>query len=437
MKKRISAASLPQRLLIYFSCIAIIMGLSLHVMTLSLMQWIEDEVNQHELEVSAPYAIQSFQQGAKQPLAIGLNATAYVSVDAIPKKYGPLNQYPLGFSSEINLTHTDQQSPDDPLSFFFYRSEFELNGKITPLYLTMPTENVELSDHEWLIINLLVLLLIVLLFIFFGIAINRISKRLISPVSQLNKQLKQLKPSEDSTAFSVSSESASEFSELTDSLNYYRQQNERMIKQEQAFARYASHELRTPLTVITGAAKLQEQDARPEFQARQRERITRAALEMQHTVDALLNLVKHERNHDQAVRKISLNEIEQILEPLHMIANRKQIRIRVTHAEFPTIQPSTAVLRMLLSNLITNAINASQSSEISIEITAGHIKVIDKGSGLLPKGQNHQGHELGLLIVKSLCQRYQWQFDLKNTQPQGCTATLTFPRSHTNNQPKS
>lgn len=427
IKKRISAASLPQRLLIYFSCIAIIMGLSLHIITLSLMQWIEDEVNKHELEVSAPYAIQSFQQGAAQPLAIGLNATAYYSSDVIPQKYGPLSEYPLGFSSEINLAQADEKSTNEPMSFFFYRGEFKLNGKITPLYLTMPTENVELSSHEWVIINLFVLLLIGLLFISFGIAINRISKRLISPVSQLSQQLKQLKPCHNTKAFSVSSESASEFSELTDSLNYYRQQNEHMIKQEQAFARYASHELRTPLTVITGAAKLQEQDARPEFQARQRERITRAALEMQHTVDALLNLVKHEKNHSEATREVSLNEIRQIIEPLNKVAEKKHIKINVTHTELPHIQPSKAVLRMLLSNLITNAINASQSSEISIKITSVHIKVIDKGSGLLPKNQNSHGHELGLLIVKSLCQRYQWQFDLKNTQPHGCTATLTFP----------
>ncbi|WP_298773613.1 HAMP domain-containing sensor histidine kinase [uncultured Shewanella sp.] len=427
IKKQISAKSLPQRLLVYFSFIAIILGLSLYLITLSLMQWIEDEVNQHELEVSAPYAIESFRQGAKEPLKIGLNTTAYFSNEAIPQKYGSLDQYPLGFSSEINLPDTQQANNQEPISFFFYRGEFELNGKLTPLYLTMPTDNVELGKHEWLMINLLVLLLIILLFIAFGFAINRISKRLISPVSQLSQQLKQLKPFQHSEPFRVSPESASEFTELSDSLNYYRQQNEQLIKQEQAFARYASHELRTPLTVITGAAKLQEQDASPSFQIRQRERINRAALEMQYTIDALLNLVKHEKSIEQSSRTITLDEITQIINPLVLIAQKKQIEIEVTHTQMPHIHPSHTVLRMLLTNLITNAINASQSSKITVNITPSYIKVIDKGSGLLPNNQNTEGHQLGLLIVKSLCQRYQWQFDLSNTLPKGCTATLTLP----------
>ncbi|WP_299490108.1 HAMP domain-containing sensor histidine kinase [uncultured Shewanella sp.] len=429
IKKQISAKSLPQRLLIYFSFIAIILGLSLHLITLSLMQWIEDEVNQHELEVSAPYAIQSFQQGAKQPLAIGLNATAYFSLDAIPAQYGALDQYPLGFSSEINLPDPQPHTDNEPVSFFFYRGEFTLNGKKTPLFLTMPTENVELSSHEWLLINFFVLILIGILFIAFGIAINRISKRLIAPVFQLSQQLKQLNPCQNNRAFSVSAESASEFNELTDSLNYYREQNEQLIKQEQAFARYASHELRTPLTVITGAAKLQEQNPNPIFQARQRERITRAALEMQHTVDALLNLVKHEKSIENTTRTITLEEISQLIEPLRFLAQKKQLNINIIHTEMPKIQASQAVLRMLLSNLITNAINASESSNITLKITAAHIQVIDKGSGLLPHNKNNQqGHQLGLLIVKSLCQRYQWQFEINNTLPQGCTATLTFPQ---------
>lgn len=427
IKKQISAKSLPQRLLIYFSFIAIILGLSLYLITLSLMQWIEDEVNQHELEVTAPFAIESFQKGAKEPLKIGLNTTAYFSHEALPQKYGSLTQYPLGFSSEINLPETQQADGQTPVSFFFYRGEFELNGKLTPLFLTMPTDNVELGKHEWLMINLLVLFLIILLFIAFGIAINRISKRLISPVSQLSLQLQQLTPFQRSVPFSVSAESASEFTELSDSLNYYRQQNEQLIKQEQAFARYASHELRTPLTVITGAAKLQEQDASPSFQTRQRERITRAALEMQYTIDALLNLVKHEKSIEQSTRTITLDEITQIIDSLAPLAQQKQLKIEVIHTQMPHIQPSHTVLRMLLSNLLTNAINASQSSKITVNITPLYIKVIDKGSGLLPNNQNTEGHQLGLLIVKSLCQRYQWQFELNNTLPKGCTATLTFP----------
>lgn len=434
-----SASKLPQKLLIYFSSIALMIGLTLYISMLSLMQWIEDEVNQHELESSAPFAISLFQQGAKQPLQIGLHVQAFYGHELIPEKYGDLSQFPNGFSGEVvdrdesgmlheiinfNLFENDDLS--EKKEIFLYRSDFLLDGEMQPLYLIMPSENVELSDSEWQRINLFVLSFIGLLFLLFGFAIHKLSRRLVEPVEQLCKQLKS--PLTHKT-FSVPPQSAGEFSELANSLNDYRQQNERMIKQEQAFARYASHELRTPITVISGAAKLQEQNNTPEFQARQRDRIQRAALEMQHTVDALLNIVKQEKGTaSDDYRALELKEVEQIIAPLSLQAESKHIALRLDFNASPQIKPSPAVLRMLLSNVISNAINASDLGEITIRIDKEQIEIIDMGRGLSSsENRNEEGHGLGLLIVDSLCQRYQWQFSLINIAPKGCCARLILP----------
>ncbi|MGS0729384.1 hypothetical protein ACVBKF_24510, partial [Shewanella sp. 0m-11] len=99
--RRHSASSLPHKLLLYFSLIALLIGMTLYISILSLMQWIEDEVNQHELESSAPFAISLFQQGARQPLQIGLRVQAYFSHELIPEHYGDLSQFPRGFSGEV------------------------------------------------------------------------------------------------------------------------------------------------------------------------------------------------------------------------------------------------------------------------------------------------------------------------------------------------
>ncbi|WP_299805734.1 sensor histidine kinase KdpD [uncultured Shewanella sp.] len=434
-----SVSKLPQKLLIYFSSIALMIGLTLYISMLSLMQWIEDEVNQHELESSAPFAISLFQQGAKQPLQIGLHVEAYYSAELIPEYYGDLSQFPNGFSGEVvdrnasgllheivNFSLVDSDSLGVNKELFLYRSEFELDDAMHPLYLIMPSEGVELSDSEWQSINLFVLSFIGVLFLLFGFAIHKLSRRLVEPVEQLSKQLKS--PSAHKT-FNVPPQSAAEFSELANSLNDYRQQNERMIKQEQAFARYASHELRTPITVISGAAKLQEHNDAPEFQARQRDRIQRAAFEMQHTVDALLSIVKQEKGTaSNNYRALELKEVEQIIAPLSLLANAKNIQIILDFKQAPRIKPSPAVLRMLLSNVISNAINASDSGEITIRIDKEQIEIIDMGRGLSSsENRNEEGHGLGLLIVDSLCQRYQWQFSLINITPKGCCARLILP----------
>ncbi|GIU22633.1 HAMP domain-containing sensor histidine kinase [Shewanella sp. MBTL60-007] len=436
-----SASKLPQKLLIYFSSIALMIGLTLYISMLSLMQWIEDEVNQHELESSAPFAISLFQQGAKQPLQIGLHVQAFYGHDLIPEKYGDLSQFPNGFSGEvvdrdesgwlhevINFKLFENDNFSEKKEIFLYRSDFLLDGEMQPLYLIMPSENVELSDSEWQRINLFVLSFIGLLFLLFGFAIHKLSRRLVEPVEQLCKQLKS--PLAHKT-FSVPSQSAGEFSELANSLNDYRQQNELMIKQEQAFARYASHELRTPITVISGAAKLQEQNATPAFQARQRDRIMRAAHDMQHTVDALLGLVKQEKGtENQKFRTLEKNEVEQIIAPLSHLANSKQIALELDFREPPQLKPSPAVLRMLLTNLISNAINASDSGKISISIDKSAIEITDTGRGLnSSENDTNNGHGLGLLIVDSLCQRYQWQFSLEDIAPTGCRARLSFPEA--------
>nr|WP_275660373.1 HAMP domain-containing sensor histidine kinase [Shewanella sp. Isolate13] len=429
--------------MIYFSIIALAIGLTLYISMLSLMQWIEDEVNQHELEVSAPFAISLFQQGAKQPLKIGLYVEAYHSTELIPEKYGDLSQFPNNFSGEVvdrgatGLFHevtNFKLFEDDALNqheeIFLYRSEFELEGVMQPLYLIMPAESVELSHSEWQSINLFVLSFIGVLFLLFGFAIHKLSRRLVEPVEQLSKQLKS--PATHKT-FSVPPQSAAEFSELANSLNHYRQQNEMMIKQEQAFARYASHELRTPITVISGAAKLQEQNDAAAFQARQRDRIMRAAHDMQHTVDALLGLVKQEKGTDnKQFRTLEKNEVEQIIAPLSHLANSKQITLELDFREPPLLKPSPAVLRMLLTNLISNAINASDSGKISISIDKRAIGITDTGRGLnSSENDSNNGHGLGLLIVDSLCQRYQWQFSLEDIAPTGCRARLSFPVAET------
>ena len=439
ISKRSSVSSLPHKLLLYFSIIALMIGLTIYIITLSLMQWIEDEVNKHELEASAPFAISLFQQGARQPLQIGLHVQAFYSHELIPEKYGDLTKFPVGFSGEVvdrgssGMLHeivSFKLFEDDSLSeqkeIFLYRKEFELDGNKESLYLIMPAENVELSDQEWQSINLFVLSFIGLLFLLFGFAINKLSRRLVEPVLQLGKQLQT--PNEHKI-FNVPPQSAAEFSALANSLNDYRQQNERMIKQEQAFARYASHELRTPITVISGAAKLQEQNDSAEFQARQRDRIQRAAHEMQHTVDALLSIVKQEKGTDsQEFRTLSKSELEQTTTPLSLLAQSKKIKLIVNFNQAPVIKPSPAVLRMLLSNIITNAINASDSGEIVVNVEQSQISITDKGRGLnSSENSNDNGHGLGLLIVDSLCQRYQWQFSLTDIEPRGCCALLTFP----------
>ncbi len=414
--KRSPANTMTSKLSLYFAFIAVVVGATLFVLSQSMLYWLEDELSRRTLQQSAGTAIVQFKHEAKSPLIITTNIRAYNRVQDLPKKYRALAQYPIGFLDEI------QNSDFDDL--FLYHSEYTQDGTRFPLLIIMNAEHVELSPTEWRYINLISIIVVLVLFLLFGYAIIKLTRRLITPITQLSQQLKSNDPN---SHFSVPSDSAIEFNELAESLNRYRQQNEKLIQQEQAFARYASHELRTPLTVILGATWLLKQKAEPEYQTRQRERIAKAATDMQHTIEALLSLVKQEQAKENVqLRIINRSELEHIIEYVQPLAESKGLSITLQmHCE-PKIQPSESVLRMLLTNLLNNAINACDAGVIAIEVDQNCIRITDQGTGLNESEQSPQGHGLGLLIVDALCQRYDWEFNLSQAPESGCIATLSF-----------
>ncbi|AQS40285.1 signal transduction histidine kinase [Shewanella psychrophila] len=412
-----TAQSLTKKLSLYFNAIALLIGILVFALSQAGLYWLEDEINKRNLQQTADFAIDRFQQGASSPLTIGPNILAYDSTESLPKQFQQLSQYPMGYNDEI----TDEIAHD----LFFYHASFDFEGDTKPLFLTMEAETVELSSDEWRYINFASLAIMILLYLAFDFAISKLSKRLVQPVNQLSQQLKS---AQRETNFSVPEGSALEFTELSNSLNKYRNQNEILIKQEQSFAKYASHELRTPLTVIQGATKLLDKSADPEFQLRQRDRIAKAATDMQHTIEALLSLVKQEQTRENSTsRKLTEKEIKLILEEVSPLAKYKHLKVELKLIAEPEIQPSPPVLRMLLINLLQNAINASDSGVITVEVWESCIKVVDQGRGLNDSEQSKDGHGLGLLIVDALCERYEWQLMLTSGKESGCIAKLAFP----------
>ncbi|WP_299568677.1 HAMP domain-containing sensor histidine kinase [uncultured Shewanella sp.] len=424
-----STHSFVGRLTLYFVLIGVLASGLIYLMMIFMLQWVEDEVSLNNLRDSAPYVIKQFRNGTPEPLVLPPNITAFHSTDFIPSNYGELQNYPLGFNGEIN---------DDSDELFLYRSEFVLNGRMTQLFITMPAENIELSKEQWNGISGFIIVFTFGLILLFSFAIFKLFRRLIAPINQLSMQLGQASPP---TEFTVSQSATKEFGILTDSLNHYRQQIETLIKQEQAFARYASHELRTPLSIVLGSAKLLAQKPDADFQLRQRERITRAAQDMQNTVEALLNIVKQEKSANaNPPRQLTELELAQTLETTINQAKQQDIEVIMNWHGTPTVQPNSAVVKMLLTNLINNAINArsenlpaEEVSWIKVSIFDDRIVIEDNGQGLSEVEKGHQGtelagHGLGLVIIDTLCQRYNWLFNLEENQPKGCIATLSLPK---------
>ncbi|WP_434565978.1 HAMP domain-containing sensor histidine kinase [Vibrio chagasii] len=409
-----STKTLTGRLALFFGLMAVIVSAFVYVVFIAALYLSEDRVGERRILIDRNYAVGLFQAGESGELRIDELTIAYNDPALIPADYYKLIKGKENFLGEVG---------QEPNSRMVYVGEYTDQGKTYPIILLSEIDRVEFEVSELVYATTFVLTLLSILIFSFGALLYRLSKRLIEPFNSLSEQLESNNLNQE---FGVTDDAAVEFRQLTDQLNQYRREINSLVKREQAFARYASHELRTPLTVARGANKLLIRSDTTEFQSRQVERIDDAIVQMSEMVDALLGLVRYERNSDDApLRLFSQQELEAIVSKSTSQASEKEVEISLIVESEPTIQATSAIMNMLIGNLLRNAIAATNLGTVTITLSQNSITIEDQGEGLQDQ-YNPNGHGLGLLIVDYLCQRYHWDFKLFNRSCGGCTAQITF-----------
>lgn len=183
------------------------------------------------------------------------------------------------------------------------------------------------------------------------------------------------------------------------------------LDREQRFLGHASHELRTPISVIRSNVgllrKLQSQQDSPDPKLLPiSERIDRASLTMKHLTETLLWLSR-----DQAVppgaESISLSAlVEEQLQELDYLRTGKPVEVEL-HVEntLPLCLPAVPT-QIVISNLIRNALQHTESGTIRISLNASTLSVENP----LPDGTSVKGSGfgLGLQLTRQLCERLGW-----------------------------
>ncbi|NVN81394.1 MULTISPECIES: HAMP domain-containing sensor histidine kinase [unclassified Vibrio] len=411
-----STKTLTGRLALFFGLMAVIVSAFVYVVFIAALYLSEDRVGERRILIDRNYAVGLFQAGESGELRIDDLTIAYNDPSFIPPEYKKYVEGKESFVGEVG---------EEPDSRMVYVGEYSDEGETHPIILLSEIDRVEFDIYELVYATTFVLTLLSILIFSFGALLYRLSKRLIEPFNSLSEQLESNKLNLNEE-FGVSDDAAVEFRQLTDQLNQYRREINSLVKREQAFARYSSHELRTPLTVARGANKLLLRSETTEFQSRQVERIDEAIIQMSEMVDALLGLVRYERNSDDApLRLFSQQELETIVSKNSLQADEKEVEITLQVQSEPTIQATSAIMNMLVGNLLRNAIAATNSGTVTVTLSQDSLVIEDQGEGLQEQ-YNPNGHGLGLLIVDDLCQRFDWDFELFNRSCGGCTAKISF-----------
>ncbi len=215
------------------------------------------------------------------------------------------------------------------------------------------------------------------------------------------------------------------------------------------FVSLASHQLRTPLATVKWFTEMLASGDLGELNEKQKDYIKRMMTvnsDMNDLVETLLNVSRIEigtlKIEKQEVEIVPL--IDGIVLELQSQVSKKQIEIKKNFASSSKISSDPKLLRIIVQNLITNAIKYNKDGgTITIDFDGKNISVTDTGLGIPKADQDRvfsklfrasnvgnvssgQSTGLGLYLVKSIIESLGGSISFVSEENVGSTFTLTI-----------
>lgn len=232
------------------------------------------------------------------------------------------------------------------------------------------------------------------------------------------------------------------------------QQNEILEKNNTIKTRLISiisHDIVTPLKFLTVAGKNlvdKKQMMSEDLQQETIKEIINTSQELQLLSTNILNWIKYQNENRQLVKEqLPLYElVNQVLGVLQSLARQKKLNlvntVNKTMALFQYLEP----VKILVYNLVTNAINFTEQGDIVISAVAtGNsvtLTVKDSGVGMTPEQvrnilseqiiissaniDNRRGNGLGYLIIKDLVKMTDARLQIKSKKGEGTEVSIVF-----------
>jgi len=259
--------------------------------------------------------------------------------------------------------------------------------------------------------------------------------RVVSPVAELARRVRQLAPGGSQIKLAEQF-SDDEVGVLAQNFDDYQARLQAFLEREQAFTADVSHELRTPLAVVEGAAEVLQEDTRLEDDQRRRiHRIMRAAQEMAEMTAALLELAREQVTGHAATACQVDAVLNEVVEGHRSILARKRVEVVVDIKASPELAVDSALLRIVVGNLIRNAFSYTVEGRVMIELDDSGIRVCDTGVGIAdsqlddifkPFYSDQGGEGIGLSLVRRICRRYGWRLEVSSQLGAGTCFSLLF-----------
>jgi two-component system OmpR family sensor kinase len=230
-------------------------------------------------------------------------------------------------------------------------------------------------------------------------------------------------------------------------LNSLMQKFDEALTAQRTFVADAAHELRSPLTALKLQLQLAERapsdEARRAALVKLHERLDRGT----HLVRQLLSLARHENAQVTALRQVDLGLLlESAVGDHSALADSREIDLGVEAPAQVVVQADPDGLRVLLNNLIDNALRYTQQGgrvdlQSAYENGQPLLRVRDNGPGVAeqyrarlfdrffrPDGNDAWGCGLGLSIVRNIADHHHAEVRLDDAEAgRGLCVTVLFP----------
>jgi signal transduction histidine kinase len=329
----------------------------------------------------------------------------------------------------LTMPHADEFEENGVTKQIFAR---KLEKPAGQLYLAQDTTIMENRQGliQWTLLGITGVMFVVAFF-FSRASANYI----VRPLKRLAHEIQGIEPSK-SMQRCHSDYDDREFADIAESFNRFLSELESHIERERSFVKLASHELRTPLAIISGALEVLDQRgglSGPNEKTINRIRTTTHA--MKDDIEVLLALARSEDQEDTHRRLSIFRFVSNLIADLEQGNPQYQDRIKLKGDDKVAIVSPPSLVRMLLRNLIQNALRHTRS-DVEITIKAGEIIVRDSGTGLpfehleqlsepdkrffgVKQTGNFKNSTFGLLIVRLVAERLGWTLELVRSNHEG------------------
>jgi signal transduction histidine kinase len=423
MKPRVKKPySIRRRIMIQFCLFSVLLSVLFSAYNFLFLYVIEDEFIVRDIIAEADYLQQEYDKNGRWPLSKKSNMVLHRQIDTLPnevKKVLLEEPQRKEFFGEQGRHYHLHQIDTEPTRY--------LLAEVSQKLLVRPLRNSVLISLS------ILALLLTLLACFIG---WRLARQTTKPLSDLAQLVDGVSPDKLPVGFARHYPN-NEIGILASTLEKSMQHIQAFVEREQHFTRDASHELRTPIGVIKNAAELLGSDSNLSQTSRDLlQRINRASLQMEQTVNTLLSLAREESKHRVIAPVRLLPIVEKVIIQHAWLLEHKPVEVNIDIAEDAELMTQGGILQILLANLLSNAFQYTMQGQVSITFSEQQLRVFDTGPGIeeqikdsllepLVKGSQSQGFGIGLSLVKRLCEHHRLELSIQS-QTRGMMVCIGF-----------